>query len=699
MKYFQHKIMAFVGVLALVWGVTSCQDEGYENVSGTASQTLWEVISSRQDLSQFATVLRQNGYDQILSSSGNFTVLAPGNGQLSSVGTDKLGEVPGAHIASLSYNKLELRGMNYITMYNGRQALLSEFDLSDEEIVCRNGFLRFAQGAARATQQNLYEKLQELSGEYEMAAFITSLGDSVMDTEKSVQVGIDPTTNQPIYDTVMVFSNPLFKFVPYNDNDSLVSLLLLDNENWNALVAKYSRYMRQHVDASSDPNLLNPSKDASFGYGSKWDVAATDSATKVELVRDLAFSYDGATARPSVNNPDCVNQAYFSRSGIEVTMDSACISDTILAANGRIEVAKGVKIKLTNNKIKDVYVEAEDYYYSNDTYVATLIDPRFRGSRYVKTYGIDSLRSYWRYVLDEDGNRIKTAKGIDTTEYVGPQLRYVYNTSQYAGQVGGSVLGYKVNLFSCNYRIQWRHVVPGNQGSAYATVDTLDVNYPTFRHYADSLNAMGRSDSLNWPVGGVMRHIQKMYLSQPGDAALEYNNDLSSKDFVLNPYPYNSYSSYTFYRCLTDYDPTAVIGSKTTDEVSKHANFRRMGINAGVGIDDPDYETPLVWCETSKDHPKGTLVDEYGNVVSSSYCSGIVSVSSQTTWKFNEKTNAPLIVPRDIFMCLYNGEATVFVTSNPFGISNTPAAATLNNMKGSIFLDYIHFIPVIDEDD
>lgn len=722
MKYFQHKFWALMSVAVLLFGTTSCQDEGYEDVSGTASQTLWEVISSRQELSQFATILRQNGFDQVLNSSGNYTVFAPGNGQLSIVAPDKMNEVPGAHIAPLSYNKLTLDGMSYITMYNGRQALLSDFSLSGEEIVCRNGFLRFAQGAARATQENLYESLLKLSSEYEMAAFITSLGDSIMDTERSVQVGIDPVTNQPVYDTVMIFHNPLFEHVPYNDNDSLISLLLLDNENWNALVKKYSRYMRQHVDISSNPDQLSdPTKDANLPYGSKIDSVATDSATKVELIRDLAFSYDGATARPSINNVDCVNNVYLSRSGIEVNMDNAVITDTVLAANGRIEIAKGVKIKLANNKIKDVYVEAEDYYYTNETYVATLIDPRFRGSRYVKTYGVDSLRSYTRYVLDSVGQRQKDESGKYVTEYVryipSPKdsekaiaqtysnmlLRYVYNTTQYSGQYGGSVLGYKVNLYSCNYRIQWRHVVPGNQATPYADVDTLDVNYPVYRHYADSLRALGRSDSLNWPIGGVVRHIQKMYLSQPGDAPLEYNKDLSTKDFVLHPYPYNSFTSKTYFRCMTDYDPAARISSKAAeDEVSKNAKFRRMGINAGVGVDDPNFETPLVWCETSKDHPKGQLLDEFGNVKTDvAVCSGIVSVSSDTTWRYksNDITKAPIIVPRDIFMCLYNGEATVFVTSNPFGTTGTAAAANLSNMKGSIFLDYIHFIPVIDEDD
>ncbi len=702
-----------VAAVALLMGFSACQDEGYENVSGTASQTLWEVISSRQDLSEFAKALRQNGFDQILNSSGNFTVLAPSNNQMQ-YSSAHSSEVPGAHIAPLSYNKQTLAGMEYLTMYNGRKALLSEFDLTDEEIVCRNGFLRFSRGAARTTQLNLYETLVSLSSEYEMAAFITSLGDSIMDMEHSVQIGIDPNTNQPIYDTVMVFHNPLFEDVPLNDNDSLISILLLDNDNWNALIKKYSRYMRKHVSGENDPKLLDPlsDSDGAYPFGCKIDTAATDYATRYELVRDLSFSYEGATMKSSKCNPETIGSVYNSRFGVEVTMDTAVIADTLLASNGRIELAKGVSIKLTNNKIKEVYIEAEDYYYTNESYVATLIDPRFSGSRYVKTYGIDSLRTYRRYVLDADGNRLKNAKGTgDSIQIVGPQRRYVYNESQYCNPFGASVLGYKVNLFSCNYKIQWRHVVPGNQGSNYCNPDTLDVNYPNYLSHVEKFRAggeyEGQSDSLNWPIGGVIRHIQKMYLSQPGDYPLEYNSDLSNTDFVKHPYPYLSFNGdYSQYRCLTDYDPKATLSSSAkTDEVGAKGavNWFRMGVNAGVGINDPNYETPLVWCETYVDHADGVVsIDpETGEVSDKArFTSGISGVQTQATWRPSDAKYGnvePTRVPKDIFMCLYNGEATVFVTSNPFGYDN--ARGSLTNYKGSIFLDYIHFIPVIEEDD
>jgi hypothetical protein len=158
---------------------------------------------------------------------------------------------------------------------------------------------------------------------------------------------------------------------------------------------------------------------------------------------------------------------------------------------------------------------------------------------------------------------------------------------------------------------------------------------------------------------------------------------------------------------MTDYDPEATLSSKSDDEVGANGptNWFRMGVNAGYGIDDPTFETPLVWCETAMDHAHGVINvnPDTGEASSDAvYTSGIVGVSTVQAWVKAEAQYgnvAPRRVPKDIFMCLYNGEATVFVTSNPFGRDNAAGQANLNYCKGSIFLDYIHFVPVIDEDD
>lgn len=677
--------MMLAALALLLFGGSSCSDEGYEDVNGTASQDLWEVIQSRPELSKFAAAIRQQGYDELLTSSGNFTVLAPVNDYMSSLSAEEVAETPAAQIALFSYNQTALAGKKYLTMSNGKQLILANQNLTSEEIVCRNGFLRFASPSAdayRPNMDNVYEALVKLADEYEEAAFITGMGGYVMDMNASVQIGIDETTHQPIYDTVMVYYNPFFESIPLNDNEAQMSLLLLDNDSWHALQAKYWPYFKQNSGLFEDQN--------SAGYDKvlcgALDSAATDIAVCTELVRDLSCTLEGAQLRPSVHNVN--RHVYESMYGIEITMDSATIERIIPVCNGEIKVCNDVMIHLYQNKIKDLYIEGEDYYYSNETYKATLVDSRFSGSRYVKTYGIDSLRMYDRYVLDSLGNRMKALDGKDSIEHVAAARRYVYNTSQFANAWGGSVFGYKAQLFACDYKIQWRHVVP-NQGSGdanYVNPDTLCVDYDKYL------------ENPNYPCGGVVRHIQKMYFSQPGEAPLQYNPSIGNADFVLHPTSNNPYSpTYNAYLCMTDYDPEAVISSGVTDEVGNGNGstktppviWKRMGINAGVGVDDPTFETPLIWCESYRiNHAADPAV----------YTSGIKGIHKSLTDRPNPADGRPTLIPRDIFRSFYAGEATVFVTGNPFGIANAQPKAD-NYLGTSIFLDYIHFIPQIGEDE
>lgn len=692
MNYFKHKIMMLAALALLLLGGSGCSEDGYVDIAGTESQTLWEVIQTRPELSQFAALLQAGDYDDLLGSSGNYTVLAPVNSYLEQLSSEELASVPGSQIALFGYNSTALAARKYLTMLNEKQLVLAAQNLTEEEIVCRNGFLRFASpdgNLYQPAQPNIYERLQLLADEYDMARFIVSLGDSVMDPEASVQIGIDEQTNLPIYDTVRVYHNPLFEYVPLHDNDSLMSLVLVDNATWARMQARYWPYMKQN-------NGRFDNQDAA-GYSTTMlgalDSAATDSIVRTELVKDLTCYLEGATIRPSVRK--ATRQVYTSMSGIELTMDSATIIETIPASNGEIQVAKDVRIHLYNNKIRDLYVEGEDYYYSNENYKATLVDARFRGSRYVKTYGVDSLRMYDRYVVGFDTTykadgtietirayKLKGMNGSDSIQHVGASTRYVYSTSQFATAWGGSVYGYKAQLYSCDYKIQWRHVVPATQGSNYCNPDTNCVNYEKYL------------ENPNYPCGGVVRHIQKMYLSQPGERPLEYNSSTGMADFVLNSTSNNPYSNtYKGYRCLTDYDPEAIISNGVDDEVGNGngssrippVSWKRMGINAGVGIDDPTFETPLIWCRTQT--PNQTDI----------FLSGISGIHQSLSNNSNKTTGKPIIIPRDIFRSFYAGEATVFVTSNPFGVAN--ARSAYSNFYGSIFLDYIHFIPNIGEDE
>ena len=57
----------------------SCTDSWEEHYAPPAQSalTLWEEISTNEDLSDFAMLLQSRGYDKLLSSNQRFTVWAP----------------------------------------------------------------------------------------------------------------------------------------------------------------------------------------------------------------------------------------------------------------------------------------------------------------------------------------------------------------------------------------------------------------------------------------------------------------------------------------------------------------------------------------------------------------------------------------------------------------------------------------------
>lgn len=63
----------------------SCTDfddynEAYKTGSPESKKTLWENISSRSDLTEFASLLYKVGYDKELGNTRFYTVWAPQNG-------------------------------------------------------------------------------------------------------------------------------------------------------------------------------------------------------------------------------------------------------------------------------------------------------------------------------------------------------------------------------------------------------------------------------------------------------------------------------------------------------------------------------------------------------------------------------------------------------------------------------------------
>lgn len=667
MKHFKSIALSVI----VVAGFSSCSDTWEaDSVSGSKSKDLWTVISQQPELSDFAAVLQQGGYDQLLESDGLFTVLAPTNSAMSAVPDADKASVPAAHIILLEFNKSRLDTMTTVVAYNGKQTPIADIQLQTTEIICRNGILRFAD-AAIGHRLNIYEQLCQLKDQYEMAKFIVEQGDSVMDMTQSVQIAIDPDNN-PIYDTVMIYANPILDAVPINDNESTVNLVLLADSTFERLSALYWNYFKQN-------NGLHPEPDY-VGY--KIDTAATTIAARTALVTDLVFNAENS--KPG--------ETYFtSTSDVRVKMKSG-IAETIDLCNGKVYVAGDVHIHMAGNKIKSVYVEGEDYQSHSSEYIFTRVNINARGQRDVVLCGTDTLRPYWRYVLDGEGNITSDIEQVfkRTTRYGYYGTSFGSNTyPQVNNTRGGSYLSYTAPLYSCDYKIYMRSV---DDRPTHVNPDTLSVEYD--KYLADA----------NWPCGGVIRNYQKLYLSQPGDNQISYVDDYANSDFLIN-YSYSNYFQplQRQYACMVPFDPTVfeegefetASASRLEELLGATNNFKHLGINAGYGVDDPNCEFPLIWCQT----PNQAVMTPEARTEGKLYYSGVTGIcpNNENTYLANGRPNR---IRKDVFRCFYQGDACLFVTSGVFNISNTanPSVGSIQP-HGSIYLDYIHFEPVIEEDD
>ena len=83
-----------------------------------------------------------------------------------------------------------------------------------------------------------------------MAAIISNAGYSVMDIDKSVQLGVDKETGKPYYDTVWSYFNPFLDSIAIDNEDASYKMLLLSDDNFITLRDKYAKYMVQ-VNADS----------------------------------------------------------------------------------------------------------------------------------------------------------------------------------------------------------------------------------------------------------------------------------------------------------------------------------------------------------------------------------------------------------------------------------------------------------------
>jgi uncharacterized surface protein with fasciclin (FAS1) repeats len=275
MKY-SKKYIKVLGLALATLTFNACSDdwdEHYKVQPQVSGVSLWQTISTDENLSNFKLVLEHCGYDKVLSSPQVFTVFAPTN--------DYFSEAQ-ANAQKAIYDEDKLKGrkekenraikefvMNHIALYN--HSVSTEFNdtivmmngkylslinktvngqsagsIGDQSFLSSqqphgNGILYMVDGQVDYFP-NVLEQLDKVDGLDSIAAFFDRYNEYEFIPELSVPGGI--VNGQTVYlDSVTQLENDLFGFVGLlDDEDSTYWMVAPTNDTWNTLVDEYTNY-------------------------------------------------------------------------------------------------------------------------------------------------------------------------------------------------------------------------------------------------------------------------------------------------------------------------------------------------------------------------------------------------------------------------------------------------------------------------
>ena len=264
---------AFISSVVIA-GLTSCADDHFDiNPSVSGRNTLWENISSNEDLSEFADILQRVRYSKsegittvetyadLFSNNQTFTVWAPKNGSFDYEKYDALletGDPLDAYrvekelirnsMVRFSYvmtgnDSIKLELFNSKTaVFNCGKATMKGQQIITPNIGSSNGILHVIDGAV-AYQPNMYEYISNIEGLDSLYAFLNKY----QKTEFSENLSTSgPTVDGLItwVDSVFVTNNEFLNSIQayLTREDSSYVMILPTNDAWTTALSTTRKY-------------------------------------------------------------------------------------------------------------------------------------------------------------------------------------------------------------------------------------------------------------------------------------------------------------------------------------------------------------------------------------------------------------------------------------------------------------------------
>lgn len=330
-------------VIAAVW-MMGCKDpwDEHDAVGDKAiTKSLFTQIQANPDLSEFEALLVSTGYDQVLQTSKVFTVWAPNNTALAGISEDITGDSAARamfvanHIAYQAYTTQTDEAIMRIKMVNGKYNVydrsaqqLGAAHITNGNTMAGNGVLHVLDTRIEP-QPNLWEQVMTMEGTAHMTDFLKNLTTQVFVDTLADQIGINPDTGQPIYDTLsgLVEINYFLRNIEdLSDEDTVFTFFMLTDDAFDAAREKLAPYFQDTTVA------------ASYFY-SAWN-----------LIKDLVVK--GAYEPQGLPTP------LYSADSVVIQVLQDAIVSTQTLSNGIVYVLNTLDFALTE-KIRPIVIEGE----------------------------------------------------------------------------------------------------------------------------------------------------------------------------------------------------------------------------------------------------------------------------------------------------------------------------------------------------
>ncbi|GGA65313.1 hypothetical protein GCM10008015_02560 [Flavobacterium palustre] len=351
------RLLASVLTLAII----SCSnpwDDRTDNGDANLGVTLNEAISKTSETSQFAELLVQTGYDEILASSKTFTVFVPTNAAMAEVESSILNNPEAVrafvanHITLTAYSSIRTNQQERIKMFTNKNLIFKGSTMIDDATIvnpdqyAKNGVFHIIDKAL-TPKLNIWQYINSQAGVSATSDYLLSLKDfsiytsditaKALSVERGVGYLSDSLTNSYLRNVYNL-----------NNENNLYTLFLMEDAGYTAEVDKMKPYL---IKTSNEPTI-----DSTAIYA------------KYFTLRDMAFA--------KKYELDELPATLTSRFGVEVPIDKTQIVQQIHLSNGIVYIMKKVDVPLAK-RLLTTRIEGE----KNSGYIGSRTPILYRDRR------------------------------------------------------------------------------------------------------------------------------------------------------------------------------------------------------------------------------------------------------------------------------------------------------------------------------